>query len=198
MQALRPLASTVVRLWASHRLDIVVVTTCKALVPGGGGAVLGNVARMLVAARIAHSLRQHRKRSAVASSEGSEEDEEDGGDASAAPLAGAASPGSRRRPPPAPKGLGGGGLPFCGDGGGMILPAVPPGGLGCCSVQPMGLPMMLVGQSAARAPLYALRSPNRLARGLAGLAATLLLCRCAGLHVGRVSWCRCPSPLLCP
>jgi hypothetical protein len=38
------------------------------------------------------------------------------------------------------------------------------------------MPLMLVGQSAARAPLYAARC-NRLVRGLAGLAASLLLCR---------------------
>lgn len=42
--------------------------------------------------------------------------------------------------------------------------------------QPIGLPMMLVGQSAARAPMYAMKG-DRLVRGLLGLAATFLVCR---------------------
>lgn len=45
--------------------------------------------------------------------------------------------------------------------------------------QPLGLPMMLVGQSAARAPMYAMRG-DRLLRGLIELAATFLVCRSAG------------------
>lgn len=39
--------------------------------------------------------------------------------------------------------------------------------------------MMFIGQSAARAPLYAAKG-DRLKRGLLGLVATFLLCRCAG------------------
>eukprot|EP00887_Chlorella_sp_A99_P000607 scaffold5.g607.t1 len=74
--------------------------------------------------------------------------------------------GEARRPPRAVKGL----PP-------LPLPPLPPsGGSGCCSTQPVGLPMMLVGQSAARAPLYAWGGRSRLLRGLGGLAAMALLC----------------------
>lgn len=68
----------------------------------------------------------------------------------------------------APKGLGSG-LPA------LPLPRIPPGGLPSCSLQAQ-TPFMLVGQSAARAPMLAMKG-DRLVRGLAGLAATFLLCR---------------------
>lgn len=44
------------------------------------------------------------------------------------------------------------------------------------STQPLGLPLKLLGQAAARGPMYRYQG-NRLLRGVLGLAATLLLCR---------------------
>lgn len=193
MQALyrdvgRPASLILCRLWASQRLDLALSLALQAAVPGGMGVALSRVVRLAVAAKIASSVQSHRKPTAVATpdgedSDGEEEEDSDGraNDAApppAGPTAGAPSRGtSRRSHLPAPKGLGlGGGLPR--GGGGMILPAVPPGGLACCSVQPIGLPLMLTGQAAARAPMYAMHG-DRLVRGLAGLAATLLLCRSA-------------------
>lgn len=80
-----------------------------------------------------------------------------------------AAPRRKRQLGPLPRGLG--------TAPPLPLPPLPPGALADCSVQPIGLPMMLVGQSAARAPLYASRGANRLVRGLLGLAASFLLTR---------------------
>lgn len=180
----QPVLGVALKLWASQRLDVAVAITCTTLWPAVGGAVgvaVARVARVLVASRAARSAERRRK--AGGSIEESEDKEEV---EAAAPLRGT---GSARegRVPQAPKGMAGMGLPPARPPTlpPVVLPPVPPGGLAACSAQSVGLPMMLVGQSAARAPLYAVRV-DRLRRGLAGLAATLLLCRRAAAGRG---WC---------
>lgn len=187
----RPAALIAAKVWASQRVDLTISLACTAVWPGALGVGISRGVRLLIAARMARSVARGAEEE---EEEGSSDDDEDAGPAGssgsgssrrrAAEPAGpagqangvpASSPAKRSGAParphkPAPKGLGGMGLPA------MLLPVVPPGALACCSVQPVGLPLMLVGQSAARAPLYAARG-DRLVRGLVGLAASFLLCR---------------------
>ncbi|KAL4434295.1 hypothetical protein ABPG75_000736 [Micractinium tetrahymenae] len=187
----RPAVNIAAKTFFAARLDLALAVGLSSVAPGGLGLALSRGLRLLVAARVARS---QRAAAAAADDEDSDDDDAEefcsaGGsstgmartatskrlssrpeDAPAAPPAGPpAGPRRRRQLGPLPKGLGS--LPP------LPLPPVPPGALAECSVQPIGLPMMLVGQSAARAPLYASRGADRLTRGLLGLAASFLLTR---------------------
>ncbi|KAL4424955.1 hypothetical protein ABPG77_009684 [Micractinium sp. CCAP 211/92] len=195
----RPAFNLAAKTFFAARLDLALAVGLSSVAPGGLGLALSRGVRLLVAARVARS--HEAARSAAAVDEGSDEDEAIEGSSSnssssrratsrrAWPTAGsdsqqagaagsgagspeASRPFGRRRKRalgPLPKGLG--------TAPPLPIPALPPGALSECSVQPLGLPMMLVGQSAARAPMYASRGVDRLTRGLLGLAASFLLTR---------------------
>lgn len=196
----RPAVNFAAKTFFAARLDLALAVGMSSVAPGGLGVALSRVLRLLVAARVARS--QHGAGRAAAEDEDSDEGEAmgggcltSGGSAGAAqraaesgqragttssPAPGAAGspqpgppagPRRKRRLGPLPRGLG--------TAAPLPLPPLPPGALAECSVQPIGLPMMLVGQSAARAPMYASRGANRLMRGLLGLAATFLFTRWA-------------------
>ena len=167
----RPARDTLIRVWAVQRVDLCIYCVTTAVVPGGLGVALSRGLRLLLAARLAK--RAHLGQQADGEEEeGREVEEARALQPAAAPPAGPAAASSparaarRVRTLPTVKGL----PP-------LPLPRIPPGSITECSVQPVGLPMLLIGQSAARAPMYAGGSGNRLVRGLAGIAAYLLLSR---------------------
>lgn len=147
------------------------------LPPGGLTVALSRVARLVVAARVARSVRHTQAAEADVVVGGGSEDGgwegsgQGGAPPPAGPTNGAADAGGRPRPSqrPPPKGMGGGGLPP------VLLPLQPPGSLACCSALPCDLRLV---EAAA---LYGISTACPDADRLSGcgllLAAGLLLCR---------------------